>query len=204
MKTFPTVLVVLTLSLAFSACQNDETVNEPQPPQGDLLPGSNDKDLTQDYLAELYEFSDSIDYDTIEGDAIVGLPCTVSGSPDSWGEDYVFSITFPSGALSGPPGRHIPITIRGPIYAERYEHAVYMLEPDDLELNSDVTVTLCYPPWLTAKPNYRKFCFFRLENPPYYGFSDEEILASTLTLGGAIEVTFDTDHFSRWALEDDK
>ncbi len=211
-KRIALLSLLILLALFAGACQNDNpicTPGESEDETGDptAVAGKGPDpylDLQwQIHLQELWDYSNSVVYDTLTGTFTIDSDWVLSDYPDTWGPDYLFTISIPAGAVEGQPGTTIAITLLVPTFNRLHNHAVYKLQPD-LQFNEPVTVSLCYPFWLDPISWYRKFCFFPIsEDPLLMGHSDLQVDRAD-ELGGVIRVTFNTFHFSRWALEEGK
>jgi hypothetical protein len=192
---------IIAAALLVAACEKSPTVIEPVAGEfAKANPMDDDPNTWQLRLAELWQISETCEYDVISGIVNTVSGGTVTGSPPSWGPNYTCSIEVPGFAGPGGGGDDIELSIhiqRNRAYGNY--SAVYKLEPDGAFFMFPVTVTLALPPWQGEAENCRKFCFFFDGNE--YGMSDYEE-GSVDRINGTLSVQFATNHFSRWAVED--
>lgn len=209
MRTLPFLLFMLLIPamLCVVSCQDESAIDRPAGEEKTLPDIYFFDTPLQEHLEMLWKYSESITYDTVQGYVVTGIGGTVSGYPQSWGPNYEFRIEVPPGALTGQYGTLTPITLKIPRNSRPHIHAVYILEPDGLEFQEPVSVTLCYPPWLIhgqGLRQYVKYRFFKHDYGHGYGMSDYEEGYAYSADFGPTEITFETMHFSRWVLEDGK
>lgn len=186
--------------LAAVACQQDSL--EPSSQPGSDLRSQKEGELSQEYLRTLWQKSEHQQYASLSGDIDPRLGGTISGTPEGWPTDCVFTLHVPAGAL--PPGLDpVTLTLAAPRPIPGLP-PVFKLEPDGLNFRTPVTVTLCYPPWLEPAPCLRKYCLSQSQvSPERYVVSDLELFCAAPG-EWTKRVTFHTKHFSRWPVENGK
>jgi hypothetical protein len=201
------VFGVVTLSLLLAAaigCERSATAPEPGP----VADQTGDKELlTPAHLQWLWDLSEVTTYHVFStpvsrtlggtllaypGSSQNGLQCRVeippNAIPRAWDFDNDGFVTI---------SIHVPVVSVQPV--EPWV-PVYKLEPDGIQFQHPVTVTLVYPEVLPQVDRLRVFCL--VNNANGMGFSD--LHASDYSALGVWSMTFTTMHFTRWPLEDGK
>jgi hypothetical protein len=162
-------------------------------------------------LALLLEISERTRYYTIKGvvDPQVGgvVKGTVDDPRGGWRPEQEFSVVFPPRAIPGTE----PVVISILVPMEGSEGPVFQLLPD-MQFNVPVTVTLQWPTWIQHGMAFTTlFCLNRTAadgpfSEPVFYQSDLWVLdfedGDARTPPG--QVQFQTEHFSRWAIDKGK
>lgn len=183
-------LSILVLVFAASCSRNGElppTGLDDAAPAGSVQPNAPREELS---FAELLEASDHEDYSLISGSFGGGsgtLMGTVAGYADTC------KLQVPAGAYQGMS----PLSLRVP----RSGVAVYQLLPHGQTFNSAVTVTLDYSKWLAAGDfAHGDTCEVLYMDEVNEEFDQLSPRALFVADSLAPTVSFQTLHFSRWAI----
>lgn len=216
------IILILTASLAVLAGCRAVDIADPAPDTPDgvfdqSVEPSPESRRIQSLLAALWRASDHGDWDVISGYIDPATGGVISGTPASWPEGYVFSVDIAPGSISQEgllldvidPQPLIEISILVPRYQEgvppkRQYPAVYELLPHGLQFTEPAVVTFCYPFWCPEYDTYTKFYFFREPDGSggwVYDYSDLETVAPADPSEPHLDVSFETNHFSRWGMQ---
>ncbi|MFH1842655.1 MAG: hypothetical protein ABIF77_05565 [bacterium] len=225
-----TCILLLLLTMILASCEEHSTVpltaNEKMP---EIPYNPTDPEL-QEYLATLYDGSLHDDWDEIVGWVNANEGGVVSGIPESWIElknDYLFSVEIPANSIIEEsvqiilpdtlPKRDwpwVPVKIMVPRLQDNpppgTRHSpVFQLWPDmSFHAGRPATVTLCQCPWLPATTLYDVYCINYDEEDQIYYMTDYNLdveatgCSKESKIGCPLGISFETVHFSRWALEE--
>lgn len=206
--------ILMLLVLSCVSCERSTT----QPAVSDL--SGSEKNVpswleSQEHLESMWMAGENMEYVSIEGEINVIKGGTLSGVPPTWPAGYHFSIVVEPNSVVLEKGQDpvlhfvIEVPSADPVNWTGYMPAVFKLEPDGQQFVERVTVTFCYPQWLNADSKYfHKYCLTQtLPAGPgdvlVYGTTDYERFS--LPPGSCPHVvTFTTNHFSHWVLENGK
>jgi len=225
-----TCMLLLLLTMILASCEEHSTAPLTAREKIPEIPFNPTDPEFQMHLSNIYDGSVHDDWDEITGwvNAVTGG--VVEGIPESWIElknDYLFSVVIPGNAIiresleyilpDTVPKREwpwVPITImvprlqNDPPPGTRHSPVVQLWPDMEFQPGRPAIVTLCQPPWCPATTLYNVYCINYDEDDDLYYMTDYNLdVAATgcskeTKIGCPLGITFETFHFSRWALEE--
>jgi hypothetical protein len=198
------MLIIIAMMFLLSSCGDEVTAPDSSSPEKRIGNIEHQiQDLSSLSVEDLWLSSEIATYDEITASINPRLGGTLEGYARTWGHDYLFSIDFPAGAMSGH--KNVTVTMFIPKNDGSGNPPVFKFEPD-MEFNHDVTVTVHWPEWIAHHNKTTSFFCLNRNGPtdPLEVFWATDIRTASHPMGQPGTMTFTLPHFSRWGMQNGK